>query len=219
MRVGSDWNHYAYTYGEGQRAEVRFDLELALLPAPATHQRCVRICLHGPVADFEPRLAEVLEGVDCWLVGVLQYAGVTAFVLQVEDAVAFDARRPAVEAVAPAPLALEHSHGWGFFDDRVCPSEADWRRITDREQVERLQRTGVDVRAEGPVTHAFYGSAGGLRRIAERLALEDFETLSLSGDRLVVRGVHSLAEVSSRTVPLARLARSAGAAYDGWRVS
>lgn len=220
MRRDADWNHYTYRYAAGEEtrdAHVRFDVGCALAPCPETHQTTARVRVRGPAADLEAQLPELLADIDCWLVGVLRYAGVTAFVFQVEDEGGFAAAEPALVAAAPGPVAIERSPGWSFFEDRVCPSETDWQRIQDREQLERLEAAGVDLHAEIEVLHGFYGGARALEALHEALLAEDFRRHAQEARRLEVLRTHRLADVSSVSVALARFARTRGVAYDGWR--
>jgi hypothetical protein len=217
MRTPDSWNHYAYRYAEsGSVARVRFDVDRALQPSPSSHQRCVRVCVHGSVGDFEAQLLQILAEVDCCFVGVLAYAEITEFVLQVDDPVAFSAQEARLDHSTACTVRFDHSQGWDFFDDRICPGETDWRRITDREQLERLAAKGTDVRASRAVVHAFFGTHAQLERLAERIRPDGFEVVALEGQRLAVRLVHPLHEVSDLTVPLVRYAASLGVAYDGW---
>lgn len=215
MRIDTDWNHYTYAYGdEGRTAVVHFDVGCALMPCPDSHQTTVRIQVRQTEAahDLRAHLGAHLGPVDCWLVGTMAYADVTVLVLQVEALTAFDAALPAV--LAGLDAAVERSPGWSFFEDRICPTEKDWRRITDREQLERLD---VDPTVLADVAHSFYGSEKGLGAIHARLVPEGFRG-EPAGDRLEMRKDHRPADVSGITLPLMRLARQHGCAYDGWRI-
>ena len=118
-----------------------------------------------------------------------------------------------------ADVTFERSEGWSFFDDRVCPNELDWRRITDREQLERLRAEGVDVAGELMVAHAFYGPRSGLQHVLDRLALEGFESMSWHGNWLVLARTHRLSDASKVSVALLRFSSTLGVAYDGWKLA
>jgi hypothetical protein len=202
MRIGTDWNHYGYTYGEGKRAEVHFDVEAAVVPQDADW-RGLRV--HG-VADREA-LVERLADADAWLVGELRYDGRVEHVLVV--------RPTAVDAVttALADATLEWTSSWDYFDDRVCPTPADWRRIEDREALARL-----DLDGDGSlrVLHRFYGDADALQAITDRLASEEFTPVDAQPTRLTLAHEHPIDDLSTITVGLLRLCERLGVAYDGW---
>lgn len=216
MRRNADWNHYHYVYGEGREATVRFDVGCALQPDPGTHGQSVRLLVRGEIGDFVQHLERCLAGVDCWFVGEIHYPGTTTYVLQVEDSAGFDAALPSLKQQHDA-VDVERSEGWGFFDERVCPNEVDWQRIADREQCGRLEEQGVDLESVRPVAHGFYADETRLDRIEQRLLTEGLTLGERSADRLVMVREHRLCDVSEVSVPLARFARSVGAAYDGWR--
>jgi hypothetical protein len=216
MRIDSDWNHYHYTYGEPARtAQVRFDVGCALMPAPNTHATSVRVRIRitDPEQDLDHIVRQHLGAVDCWLVGTIAFADITAFVFQVAAVQAMETHLAAL--LEQVDAEVHRSDGWSFFEDQVCPQENDWRRITDREQLERL---GIDASAPVPVVHGFYGSAKGIAAIHARLQPEGFVGEPL-GDRLEMTKTHRPAEVSDITVPLLRLAQQHGCAYDGWRLA
>ena len=139
MKRRSDWNYYSYRYGEGQEATVHFDVQAALV-APSSHVHCVRVVVPDGTGTFETALMELLAEVDGLLVGIMHYGGQTEFVLQVEH---HHAVVPHEGSLIERGAALQHCPGWDYFDDRVCPTDLDWRRITDREAIDRLVRSGV----------------------------------------------------------------------------
>jgi hypothetical protein len=214
MRRDDDWNHYTYRYdpGDGQprTAHVRFDVGCALAPTPGSHSTTLRLAV--PEEQAEALVAALPALPDAaWWVGEERFAGRFVAVLQVDDA-------DGIEALARAqasglPLAVQRSAGWDYFEDRVCPNEHGWRRITDREQLERLS---IDIASLHRVAHAFYGGASGLGRVQERLLPEGFDLVDSPDGRLVLAKQHVPAEVSEVSVPLMRLAREHRCAYDGW---
>lgn len=208
MRRDDDWNEYRYRYGEDQLAVVEFDVGCALF-TPASHGTCVRIRVADP-APIEAVLATLDD--DVWLVGRLSYAGACTLVLQCESAAS-------VRAALPDGTPAEVSEGWGFFDERVCPTEADWQRIADRQQLERLVQGGLDPLETCPVVHRFYGASDGIAALRERLEGEGMQVHRATDDRLEMTRVHPPAAVSQVSVALARFARTLGVAYDGWQLA
>lgn len=216
MRRDADWNHYDYRYeppeGTGPRtATVRFDVGCAVMPTPDHHGTTLRVVVgEGDAAALDEVLWQVSDA--AWWVGEERFAGQYVAVLQVEDADGVEAELERLRG--ELRLRCLRSAGWDYFADRVCPSEHAWRRITDREQLERLG--GIDLQAPRTVSHAFYGGASGLARLQERLVTEGFTGALEGGDRLVVTREHAPASVSEVSVPLMRLAAQYGCAYDGW---
>jgi hypothetical protein len=207
MKRRADWNTYAYAYGDGRDAVVAFDVRAAVSPGGG-HPHGVRVLFAGEVE--EAALAERLAGVDCLLVGRLAYAGRLEFVLQVEDLPAFQAREAALVAVG---AHIEHTPGWDYFNARVSPTPADWRRIEDREALARL---ALDPDVPARVLHRFYGDPWALGVLADRLEAEGFEPGRPDGPRLSLVHAHPLGDISRVTVGLLRLCERVGVAYEGW---
>lgn len=198
-----DWNHYRYTYAEGREAEVAFDVQAAFLPASDRWPHGVRLLLDEEEA--EAGVLDALEALDALLVGRLRYAGRLELVLQVGDRA----------QLGELPRArVEHTPGWDYFQDRVSPSPIDWRRIEDRETVERLGLTEGDLRA----IHGFFGEPTALRTVRERLLPERFEIELEEGRHLAMAHVQPVEHISVVTVGLLRLCEQNGVAYEGWRV-
>lgn len=203
MRRRGDWNHYTYVYGEGRLAEVEFDVAAALLPDPGRWPHGLRV--HLDDAD-ETAVLAALEGADGVLVGRLRYAGRIELVVQVVD--------PA--GVGPiAGARIERTPGWDYFQDRVSPSPADWRRIEDRETIARL---GLAPAGAVRTVHRFYGERAALDRVRERLAPEGFEPLAEDDRHLALVRLQPIEGISLITVGLLRLCEHAGVAYEGWTV-
>jgi hypothetical protein len=221
MRSGAAWSGYSYRYGLDQRtAEVRFDLAFATGAAPPTHLTTIRLVVVGDGQAFEAALPSLLAEVDCLLVGILRYGSTTEFVLQVEDVAGFAEREAALTAEAGA-LHVHRSAGWDYFDDRVCPREHDWQRITDRETAEALVAAGADPLAHHVLEHAVVGGPDELRRLADDLTSAGFPPPTLDGRRLVVRRTQPLdpREISEVSVMLGAQCRLRGLVYDGWRLA
>jgi hypothetical protein len=205
----SDWNHYAYTYGEGEQARearVEFDVMAAVMPDGAGHT--VRVV--ADEAESE-RVLEVLASVDGLHVGTLHYAGRCEQVLVVQQPLS----EAVVASLTSAGGQVHQMKGWDYVNDRVAPAPADWRRITDREA---LQRLDLDGDGELRVLHRFVGAATGLRAVLDRLVPEGFEQVEHDPDaeRLVLAHRHSMGRISEITVGLLRLSERHGVAYDGW---
>jgi hypothetical protein len=205
MRVGSDWNHYTYVYGDDKTARVTFDVEAAVLPNDAG-DRGVRFKTTPPLTRDE--LVEALGGVEVWLVGELHYADAVEFVLQVPPTLTNDDLANSLPG-----HTLEWTPGWDYFDDRICPTPADWRRIQDREALDRLD---LDLDGVLQILHRFYGDATGLEAIASRLEAEGFATVDRSDTRMTLAHSHPIGDVSRITLGLLRLCEKNGVAYDGW---
>ncbi|MCB9689391.1 MAG: hypothetical protein H6735_30415 [Alphaproteobacteria bacterium] len=197
-----DWNHYRYTYAEGREAEVAFDVQAAFLPASDRWPHGLRVLLEAE--DTEERVLQALDALDALLVGRLRYAGRLELVLQVVD--------PALVAAVPG-ASVEHTPGWDYFQDRVSPSPVDWRRIEDRETVERL---GLAADQRVRAIHRFFGDPPALRDVRERLLPEGFEFERDEGRHLAMAHVQPVEHISIITVGLLRLCEQSGVAYEGW---
>lgn len=202
MRRRGDWNHYTYVYGESARARVDFDVEAALLP----QRGGVSVRVMGP----EGLDLSLLEPLDALLVGTLRYAGKVEALLHQEAGDVDPAVRAALEA---AGATVEVHPGWDVFDDRICPSPADWRRIEDRETLERLDLDG-DQRLR--VLHRFVGAERGLEPLQAQLIQGGMELVERRGEHLVMAHVHPIGEISAVTVALLTAGEKLGVAYDGW---
>lgn len=205
MERRTDWNHYVYRYGEGsdaREARVEFDVMAAITGTDGAHT--VRV-----IAPEGASLDDALATLDGLHVGTLHYAG------KVERVVACaaplpEAVRTGLEAAGAAVHVLA---GTDYVSDRVHPGPADWRRITDREALERLD---LDGDGELRVLHRFYGPASGLQAVAERLEPEGFERVDGDGERLTLAHRHPIGRISEITLGLMRLGEGHGVAYDGW---
>jgi hypothetical protein len=217
-RTGRPWSFYHYVYGEGRRAEVRFDLGYAAGATPRTHRHAAQVVVRGAEPDavdaWAEGLPERLADVDCLLVGVVRYADATELLLQVEDRAAFARAEPRLGA--PGALTIAWSAGWDCFTDRYCPREADWQRISDREAVERLVAGGHPPEAEVGVEHRVVGDPAGLEGLAAELVPAGFEPAAVTDRLLRVVRRQRLDAVSDGSVPLAARCRRLGLVYDGW---
>ncbi|MBT3218956.1 MAG: hypothetical protein HN348_07675 [Proteobacteria bacterium] len=212
MKRRSDWNFYSYSYGEGQEATVHFDLQAALF-TPETHAWCVRVVVENQTGSFETTLMDELADVDGLLVGILEYSQQQEFVLQLEDKAQFT---PHEGTLVELGASLEQIDGWGYFDDRVCPTEFDWRRITDREAIECLVRDGLDPTEPIELEHYFVGDAATLEEIRHQLDPLGFIEVAVDDSRLALKYKQPLSEVSDVTPSLLNMCRKMGIVYDGW---
>jgi hypothetical protein len=207
MRIDSDWNHYDYTYGEGQHATTHFHVGSAVFSDPGLPHGA-RVIFAAPFE--QDAFLAMVQDVDGRLVGRMEYAGKVEMVAALAEA---DGLEPARSAIEAAGGTIELTDGWGYFDSRVCPSAADWRRIEDREALERLD---LDGDGELRILHRFFGGAEALERVWERLEPEGFASVERGDDRMTLAHRHPIADISRITVGLQRLCERAGIAYDGW---
>ncbi len=213
MRENDSWNHYTYVYGAtedqpGRTARVEFDIEAAVLPSDDSMQGLRVRWADGTIEAAE--LVHILDAVEAWLVGKLHYHDTRELVLQVDGDVDL---ADTVRALEQAGATVEKTRGWDYFNDRVCPTPADWRRIQDRETLERLD---LDGDGELRVLHRMVGPVESLNAISERLESEGFEEVDREGEHLTLAHVHPIADISRITLGLMRLCEPKGVAYDGW---
>jgi len=202
----SDWNHYEYTYGEGASARVDFDIMAAVLPDEAG-RHCLRVVGDAEAAEA---IREALAPVEGRLVGRLRYADKVEWVAWT-DHEALPAEQ--ADALQAAGGQVQLVPGRDFSTDRVFPTPADWRRIEDREALERLDLDGDGALR---VLHRFVGSEAGLKNVAERLAPEQFTEVDRGPERLTLAHEHPIGRISEITLGLLRLGEAHGVAYDGW---
>lgn len=208
MREGSDWNHYTYVYGEGKAARVDFDIEAAVLPTDDSLQG-LRVRWTDSAVD-RTTLSRILDADDAWLVGRLTYADQQELVLQVEGSRDLGSL---VGALEQAGATVERTKGWDYFNDRVVPTPQDWRRIQDREALERLD---LDHDGELRVLHRMVGPSASLDRLVDRLDDEGFELVARDGEHLTLAHAHPIGDISRITLGLMRICEPLGVAYDGW---
>ncbi|MEZ4317624.1 MAG: hypothetical protein R3F61_08965 [Myxococcota bacterium] len=205
MIVRDDWNHYTYVYGDDRTATIAFDVAAAVF-SEDHFAHGVRVVTEGDLASIEA----ALDGADALLVGRLTYGDRRELVLQVADLASFAEARSRVEALG---ATVHDTPGWGYFDERVCPTPADWRRIQDRETLERLD---LDGNGALRVLHRFFGDDAALDAIGSRLEAEGFAPVERSERRMALAHEHPLDDVSRITIGLMRLSEHHGAVYDGW---
>ncbi len=208
MERRADWNHYVYVYGEGEaarEARVEFDVMAAVMPGDDG----VTLRVVAPEAQ-EAAVSEVLQPLEGLWVGTMRYAGQVETVVQCPRGSLDPAIGSALEALG---ASWQQVDGWAYTNDRIAPTPADWRRIEDREALERLD---LDGDGELRVLHRFYGSAAGLKAIEERLADERFTRVDGSDERLTLAHSHPIGAISEITCGLLRLGEAHGVAYDGW---
>jgi len=202
----SDWNHYEYTYGEGAQARVDFDVMAAVVPGD-DGANCLRVVVADDGIDA---VESLLASVDGRLVGTLRYAGQHEWVVWTDVRELSDELGRAL-AAAGAKVAVLGGHDYA--NDRIFPTPADWRRIEDREALERLDLDGDGALR---VLHRFVGPEAGLAAVAERLAPEAFTEVETGPERRVLAHEHPIGQISDITLGLMRLCEAHGVAYDGW---
>jgi regulator of RNase E activity RraB len=239
VQVSEHWQVYSYTFGEGQRAIIRFDHDAATERAHHGHTRCRRVIIFLPLEQIAPnglpRRYEMLESVEKWedsllealtaagvdgrLVGVMTYHGLRDIVFQVTDADHFALVVEHFKATLPGVrIETKGSEGWEFFDTRVAPSPDNWRRINDRITVEHLLEAGTDPTQPHALEHHFLGPPERLKFLAEQLSGAGFTGTHAGGDQLTMTKVAPLDPevISEETVKLAGYCAKIGVRYDGW---
>jgi len=206
MERRSDWNHYEYVYGEGARARVDFDVMAAVLPDDEG-KNCLRVVCAD---DMVPAVEGALAAVEGRLVGTLAYAG------QQEWVVWTDLEQVPASLGSRVGVQAQLVPGRDYTADRVFPDPADWRRIEDREAIQRLGLLDLDGDGILRVLHRFVGSEAALGAIAERLASESFTPVDRGDGRMTLAHEHPIERISEITLGLQRLSEARGVAYDGW---
>lgn len=239
--TGKTWNVYTYTYGEGMRAIVTFDVELAQEIHHTGYEHAFRVILFIPLSyvlvnglplsealpvlrQFETGLLERLEdaGVTCKLVGTLTYGGMREFLFQAEDADEF--RAGLGELASPVKnyrVEVQELVGWTFFDEKVRPSAVNWQQIFDRSMIEQLVREGSDPLAMHHLEHSFRGDTQALTRVSHELQQLGFHEIS-SGEQILVLGSEAhlnLEEIFAITSHLLEFGEQNGVHYEGWGAS
>lgn len=236
---GDSWEVYTYPFGEGLRAFVRFDLDVATsdLPPGYDDARSVLVRIDpahcqanglptqqatAELKGVEDALVGLLmrEGIDCKLVGVMTYAAMRDFVFQIADPTAFDANIDRYVEEYPGSYELEKRQldGWRFFNDKVRPGAIHWEWIHNRRVVDQLVRAGTDMNAPHVLEHVFVGPDAALVHIRDQLATDHFKVVSHGREGLVMKkaAVLDLDAVTGLTHSLREFAQKAGAKYDGW---
>lgn len=239
--TGKTWNVYTYTYGDGMRAIVTFDVDLAQEASHTGLEHAFRVILFIPLGyvlvnglplsealpvlrQFETGMLERLDdaGVACRLVGTLTYGGMREFVFQAEDADAFLAGLGDLDApMKNYRVEVQQLEGWTFFDEKVRPSAAYWQQIFDRTMIEQLMREGSDPLAVHRLEHSFSGDNNALTRLSHDLQQLGLREVS-SGEQILVLGSQThltLEDVFALTNRLLEYSDQSGVHYEGWNAS
>ncbi len=236
--IGDRWEMYTYTYGEGMRAVISFDVEAAREEEHRGYGHTMRVILyipmpqvHGnglPVGEVLPRLAEVEEtllkrlskrGVVCRFVGRMTYGGMRELVFQVEDEAPF---RASVEQLAQQvddfKVELREGEGWRFFDEKVSPAPVYWQQISDRRVIDELLKAGTDPEALHVLDHTLVGEPETLEKIRRQLEGDGFEKTGGEGEVLVMsrESPLDLDAIFGLTSRLYGYCEQMGVEYDGW---
>lgn len=236
--VSNAWQFYSYTYGEGMRAIIRFDVTAA---QEETHQGCPfgeRVLVFLPpdvlypngtpkqsvfetLADFEENLIAKLEqaGVPCRFVGVMTYSGLRDFIFQVADREKFDQALKDFLKEAPFRTERRSYPDWSFFDDKVAPKPHFWRQISDRQVIEELVAAGSDPHKKHTLEHVFTGPQDRLVKFLGTLTSQGFRKKTLTENRLEVQIDYPLTDpemIFRMTAYLWDHSQKFGLKYDGW---
>ena len=236
--IPDSWEFYTYTFGEDQRALIRFALDFVSDERPAgyDHGRRMIIYAHpgqvGPnglpsgaenraIGQLEDSLVVKLtrDRVDCKLAAVQTYHGLKDCIFQVSDPRAWDETAQAwIDAQGVDRFERLEYPGWEFFDDKIPPDAYGWNQISNRRVIDALAEAGSDLDAEHPLEHHFIGPPEALAKVRAALEPDGFEPMGEIDDSLTFRrpAMLDLEAISTMTWGLARLAEDCGASYDGW---
>ena len=236
--VGDGWDLYDYTYGEGLRAFIRFDHDIATSPRPEGYDVCHTVLTHlspdscrpdglplpdlfSQLQEAEDELVALLESkrVDCKLVGVMTYGGYRDLVFQCAESRSFERHAEAWAAKQALPTEVRHiERGWEFFDEKVCPDVRQWQRIFDRRVIMALAEAGSDPHKPHEMEHFFKGPEPVLERIRDDLAARGFGggEIREGGMMMTWRSTLDLDVISEITGHLRTWCPELGAEYDGW---
>lgn len=234
--VRDRWNGWAYTFGQGERCVVSFDVE-ACEASERRASTCVRVIGFAPESEvgrngmpsqrayqeltaLEDALVAKLgeDGAPCWLVGRQTYRGMRELIFQVEDVAAFE-RVHAIVAPRFLRSELVKKDGWTFFDEKIAPGERGMDHIGNRNVLEGLRQAGANLSLPHVVEPHFVGPPVALERLAAELARSGFRVQSRTGDSTTFAIEIPLDvqdEIDEMTMFLRGKAREHGVTYDGW---
>jgi regulator of RNase E activity RraB len=236
--IGDSWEMYTYTYGEGMRVVISFDVEAAREKEHRGYGRTMRVILYIPmpqvhenglpVGEVLPSLAEVEErllkllrkgGVACRFVGRMTYGGMRELIFQAEGEEPF---RACVEQLAQQvdafKVELREGEGWRFFDKKVSPAPVYWQQISDRRVIDQLLKAGTDPEALHVLDHTLVGEPETLEKIRRQLEADGFKKTGGEGDVLVMSRASplDLDAIFGLTSRLSGYCAQMGVEYDGW---
>jgi regulator of RNase E activity RraB len=237
--VGDSWAVYSYTYEEGMKAVISFDVDRAREEEHRGYGYSIRVIVRIPLVGrvlenglpagdelprlerFEDGLLKVLEkqGVNCQLVGRMTYGGMREFVFQVEDVKGFGESASKLESLAgDYEIELREEEGWRFFDEKVSPRPVFWQQISDRAVIRELIKAGSNPEVPHLLEHVIVGDEDMLLKIRDDLGNNGFKEVSLGGGCLVMgrESKLNIDDVFSVTGRLFDYCKDRGVTYDGW---
>jgi regulator of RNase E activity RraB len=236
---GDSWAVYTYTYGEGQRAVISFDVVLGKEDTHQGYQTCKRVIAFIPASEVSPNgmpgskgISDALnkfeddvvgnlekQGVDCKLTGRMTYGGMRDFVFQVEDTAAFDqVVEKAIAKNKTFKFEIKESPGWQFFDEKVKPKPVYWMQIEDMKVIENLLRAGSNPNVLHMIEYVITGDKAKLQKVCNDMVKNGFKEISLDDSALVI-GKESrlnIDEIFSVTSRFFGYCPANGVEYDGW---
>jgi hypothetical protein len=229
------WDFYAYSYGDGLRASITFNVRADAETEHHGYHACRRAVLHlspdkvyanglpdgdeyrRSTADERAFTDELQRaGVDCLKVGHMIYGAMRDIVFQVEDtkgfAAAFERWRKGKN------VELVEKDGWTFFDEKLRPKPIHRKWIENNHVVIQLLTAGTDSKREHPLDHNFVGDAAALDAVAGELESAGFEPRRPEPSRLSILqpSLLDVDEITTWTLRFESLAASCRASYDGW---
>lgn len=230
------WDFYQYSFGEGLRASITFNVRAAA-EEHRSHPHCRRVIFHLPhesvyanglpdgdeyrrSTEDEAALIGELEraGVDCLKVGHMLYAAMRDIVFQVEDTANFAAVVARWTARASRKIELRESAGWDFFEAKLRPSPVHQKWIENNHVVIELLKAGTNRELLHPLDHNFVGAPPAIDRIAGELERAGFDPQRHEPGRLTMTQELALDpdEITTWTLRFDALAEASAASYDGW---
>jgi len=234
--VRNRWNGYRYSFGEGERCVVSFDVT-ACDPAAQRPSQLRRVIGFSPEGHVSPegmpspeafaRLKAIEDAlivqlraheVDAWLVGKQVYRGFRELIFQVDDLVGFAKAYAAVEAEFGGMDLVEHGD-WKFFNDKIRPDARALNQIANRDVIMQLKESGSDLSLEHLIDHTFVGAPAALATLERELATKGFTRPARHGESLTMSQPASLDDqdlIDAITTWLRELAATHRVRYDGW---
>ncbi len=236
--VGDTWEFYSYTFGEGMRAFIRFDVSAALEEAHAGFPFGERVIIYLPseslysngtpkqdvfeaLSQFEADLIDQLEKaqINCRFVGVMTYSGLREFVFQVDEQKKFDRALKKFLRQSSYKIERRSYPGWSFFDQKVSPKPHFWQQISDRNVIDQLVKAGSDPSKKHTLEHVFIGDGENLKKLLATLTPQGFMKKYLDQERLEVQIDYPLDNpemIFRMTAYLRDTASKFDLDYDGW---